>query len=338
MKTKRYLVTGGMGFIGSALVCRLMKLGHKVTVLDNASRGSLERLRDMVHDVTYANNIEIINADIRNRESVLDACKDVDCVCHLAFINGTEFFYTKPEIVLEVGIKGIANVIDGCIKNGVRELMVTSSSEVYQTPNVVPTDEKVAMSIPDPLNPRYSYAGGKIISELMAINFGRRYFERVVIIRPHNVYGPNMGWEHVIPQFVLRMKKLKELNSDNKIRFEIQGTGKQTRAFIFINDFIDGLMLAMEKGEHIGIYNIGTMDEITIEKVVIEVGKYFGIGSNDITIVPGAYAEGGTPRRCPDITKLRKLGYEPNVSLQEGLKITAKWYDENSELKIKEIK
>lgn len=195
MEKKQYLVTGGMGFIGNALVSRLVRLGHCVKVLDNSSRGSLERLRTC----TNPGNIEIIIADIRDREVVISACKGVDCVCHLAFVNGTEFFYTKPEIVLDVGVKGIINVIDGCIENGVKELVLASSSEVYQTPGTIPTDEKVAMSIPDPLNPRYSYAGGKIISELMAINFGRKYFDRVVIFRPHNVYGPDMGWEHVIP-------------------------------------------------------------------------------------------------------------------------------------------
>lgn len=347
METKRYLVTGGMGFIGNSLVHRLVKLGHQVRVLDNASRGSLERLEDICDNYpNYSNNIEIINADIRDRKSVRRACEGIDCVCHLAFINGTEYFYTKPEMVLDVGIKGIINVIDGCIKESVRELMVASSSEVYQTPNVVPTDEKVAMSIPDPLNPRYSYAGGKIISELMAINFGRKYFERVVIFRPHNVYGPDMGWEHVIPQFALRMKErikeqkeyMKETNVGHKIRFKIQGNGKQTRAFVFIDDFIDGLILVMNKGENLGIYNIGTMDEITIEKVVFEVGKYFGIRSDNITIVPGEPAEGGTPRRCPDITKIRNLGYDPRISFQDGLRITTKWYDENTDLKVKKRK
>ena len=85
-------------------------------------------------------------------------------------------------------------------------LVLASSSEVYQTPPQVPTDESAPLVVPDPLNPRYSYGGGKIISELMAINYGRKYFERVLIFRPHNVYGPDMGFEHVIPQFALRLK------------------------------------------------------------------------------------------------------------------------------------
>ena len=102
--------------------------------------------------------------------------------------------------------KGMINVIDACRAHGVGRLMLASSSEVYQTPPQVPTDESAPLVVPDPLNPRYSYGGGKIISELMAINYGRKFFERVLIFRPHNVYGPDMGCEHVIPQFALRLK------------------------------------------------------------------------------------------------------------------------------------
>jgi len=230
--------------------------------------------------------------------------------------------------VLDVGVKGIVNVIDACIKENVGELMLASSSEVYQTPPAVPTDETAPLSIPDPHNPRYSYAAGKIVSEIMAINYGRKYFKRVVIFRPHNVYGPDMGWEHVIPQFVLKMQKICKETKDKKIRFPIQGTGKQTRAFVFIEDFIDGLILLMEKGEHLGIYHVGTSEEVTIEKVAIEIGKYFG---REVEIVPGEPAKGGTPRRCPDISRMIALGYKPEYKFSDGLPIAARWYDENAE-------
>lgn len=327
MEKKRYLITGGTGFIGSALVKRLVKEDYSVKILDNNSRGVEDRLKGL------EKKIEVVNADIRDLKAVNHALKNIDSVIHLAFINGTEFFYKMPELVLDVGIKGMINVIEGCMEKGIKELILASSSEVYQTPPRIPTDENVPLSIPDPLNPRYSYAGGKIISELLAINYGRKYFERVVIFRPHNVYGPDMGWEHVIPQFVLRMKGLCEDNREKKINFPIQGSGKETRAFVFIEDFVDGLMMVLEKGEHLGIYHIGTMEEITIERAAVEVGKYFG---REISVVPGKPAEGGTTRRCPDITRMEKLGYSPLVSFEKGLKVTAKWYDENSHKRPKE--
>ena len=326
MRNKKYLVTGGTGFIGSALVKRLVREGYAVRILDSDLRGSRVRLKDVVDE------IEMVKADIRNAKAVQKACKGVDCVVHLAYLNGTEFFYTMPELVLDIAVKGMVNVIDGCIKENVRELLLASSSEVYQTPEFVPTDENVPMSVPDPLNPRYSYGGGKIISELMTINYGRKYFDRAIIFRPHNVYGPDMGWEHVIPQFAVRMKELCRNSKNKQIKFPIQGTGKEKRAFVFIDDFIEGLMLIIKKGAHLGIYNIGTQNEITIEKVAAEVGKYFG---REISIVPGAPAKGGTLRRCPDITKLKKLGYMPKTTFQKGLQITAKWYDKNSHQKPK---
>lgn len=327
-KNRKYLVTGGTGFIGSSLVKRLVKEGYEVRILDNDLRGSEERLKEI------ANKIEMIKADIRDAKSVQNACKNVGCVIHLAYINGTEFFYKKPELVLDVGVRGMINVIDGCIKNSVRELILASSSEVYQTPPVIPTGENAPMSIPDTLNPRYSYGGGKIISELMAINYGRKYFDRVAIFRPHNVYGPDMGWEHVMPQFIVKMKEICMKTNDKTIKFPIQGTGKETRAFVFIDDFIDGLMLVLKKGCHLGIYNIGTQDEISIGKVAVEVGKYFG---RKVVIAAGTPAKGGTLRRCPDITKLRKMGYNPKVAFQKGLQITAKWYSENIHKKPKSL-
>lgn len=316
----KYLLTGGTGFIGSALVRSLVEAGNQVRVLDNDLRGQATRLNDL------ASQIEIIKADIRDAKLVQEACKGMDSVCHLAYLNGTEFFYTKPELVLDIGVKGIVNIIDGCIKEGVKELILASSSEVYQTPPVIPAGEDVPLSVPNPLNPRYCYGGGKIISELMAINYGRKYFDRVIIFRPHNVYGPNMGIEHVIPQFVLRMKELCKNNKERKIRFPIQGTGEQTRAFIFIDDFMDGLMLMIEKGTHLEIYNIGTMEEITIKQVAVEVGNYF---DKELTIIPGKPAEGGTLRRCPDIARLTRLGFKPKITFKQGLKTTACWYDKN---------
>lgn len=322
---KSYLVTGGTGFLGSSLVTRLVHNGYRVRVLDNNSRGKVDRLKEVDGE------FEFIEGDIRDADKVMKVCQGMDSVCHLAYINGTEFFYSMPELVLEIAVAGMLNVLNGCIKADVGELILASSSEVYQTPSVVPTDETVPLSVPDPLNPRYSYGGGKIISELLAINYGRKFFERVLIFRPHNVYGPDMGWEHVVPQFVLRMKELSQ-QAENPLSFPIQGTGKETRAFVYIDDFTDGLSLTLEKGEHFGIYNIGTMEEITVDQVAEETARYFG---RQITIVPGKLQKGGTPRRCPDITKLSELGYTPKISFRQGLHKAAQWYDENSHLQPK---
>lgn len=320
MPKKSYLVTGGAGFIGAALVHKMIGEGYRVRVFDNQSRGSIDRLESI------KSKIDFIEGDIRDFNSVKEACRGMDGIFHLAFVNGTEFFYSKPDLVLEVGVKGIVNVIDACIANNVGELILASSSEVYQTPPVIPTDECAPLSIPDPLNPRYSYAAGKIISEIMAINYGRKHIARVIIFRPHNVYGPNMGEEHVIPQFIMRMKSLSGSSQKDPLPFPLQGTGQETRSFVFIDDFIDGVMLAAMKGKHLGLYHIGTEDEVEIRGVAKLVARHFG---RQIEIIPGKPAEGGTLRRCPDISKMKALGYAPACSLEKGLSITAEWYINN---------
>jgi nucleoside-diphosphate-sugar epimerase len=323
MNGAKILVTGGSGFIGSALVKALLRAGHAVRVLDDNSRGRARRLADVFK------NIEFVAGDIRDVDAVLRACMGMDEVHHLAFVNGTEFFYSQPDLVLDVGVRGMTNVIDACRQHGIGRLVLASSSEVYQTPPRVPTDESVPLSIPDPLNPRYSYGGGKLISELLAINFGRKYFERVLIFRPHNVYGPDMGFEHVIPQFAIRLQRLGAAQPSGAIKFQIQGTGEETRSFCYVDDLVAGVLTMRDKGEHLGIYHIGTMDEVSVAELAHEVARQAG---RDIELVHGPAAAGGTPRRCPDISKLGALGYKPRVSLKAGLALTLPWYWSNMQL------
>lgn len=320
---KKYLVTGGAGFLGRSLVKKLLYLGHQVRVFDDLSRGNKTDLFE------ESKNLEFSEGDIRNLDSVIAATKQVDGVCHLAYINGTEFFYSKPELVLDVGVKGMVNVLEACQICGVRELLLMSSSEVYQRASIVPTDETVHLSIPDPHNPRYSYGGGKIISELMAINFGRKLFKKVIIVRPHNVYGPNMGWEHVLPQFIVRLARPKSNDgSCDPVEFPIKGSGQQTRAFVYIDDFTEGVALALEKGEHLGIYHVGSQEERSIESVAHEVARCLGM---KIKIKPGESYEGETDRRCPKIDKIMALGYRPKISFSEGVSHTVQWYLNNME-------
>lgn len=317
---KRYLVTGGTGFIGSAIVRCLVHSGCQVVCYDNDSRGSSYRLNDVADDVQF------VDADIRDKEALIQAAKGVDSLVHLAFVNGTEFFYDKPKLVLDVGVRGMINVLDVCAAVGIPELVLASSSEVYQTPPMVPTDESAPLSIPDVMNPRYSYAGGKLISELMAINYGRDRFGRVLIFRPHNVYGPDMGWEHVLPQFVTRLAKSVSESVSSPVMFEMQGDGTQTRAFIHIDDFVSGVMTILSRGKHLNIYHIGTMEEITIEYAAREIARLFGV---EIEIRQLSVAQGGALRRCPDISKLKSLGFTPKISFKEGIPSLVDWYRNN---------
>ena len=309
---KNYLVTGGTGFIGAGICKMLLKLGHKVTILDNNSRGKISRL------FKIKKKIKFIKGDIRDKKKVFKSLKNIDAVIHLAYINGTKFFYEKPDLILDVAVKGLMNIFDGCIKYKIKELYLASSSEVYQTPTKIPTDEKEPLKIPNVYNPRYSYGGGKILTELMGINYGKKYFKKLVIFRPHNVYGPDMGNEHVIPEFLNRFKKMKGK------KFKIQGSGKEIRSFIFIDDFVNAFDLLLKKGKHLQIYNIGTSEKLTIIYLVKTIAKLLG---KKIIVLKSPLRKGGTKIRVPDIKLIKSIGFKQRYKIHSGLKRTIDFYN-----------
>lgn len=313
----RGVVTGGGGFIGAYLVKAMVHRGWDVVVVDNMARGDQSRFAEV------AGSVDLRTADVRDADALTAACTGADVLFHLAAINGTENFYTRPELVLDVGIRGALAAVEACQRAGVPDLVLASSAEVYQTPAQVPTDESAALMLPDSLNPRYSYGGSKIISELIAFNYGRDHFRQVQVFRPHNVYGPDMGWKHVAPQFILRALAARD-DGPGPQPFAIQGTGHETRAFAYVDDVVDGILLMQAKGGHREVYHIGNDHEVSIRDLVQATAAAVGV---DLAIVEGPAQPGGTPRRCPDIGKMRAIGYDPRVGLAEGMARTAAWYE-----------
>ena len=313
---KNFLVTGGAGFIGSSLVKSLVHSSNKITVFDNLERGKIDRLN------LIKNEVEIINGDIRDFNEVEKAAKGSDIIYHLAAVNGTENFYKYPKKVLEVGLKGILNVMDASIKHSVEHIVVASSAEVYQTPSIVPTPEREMLKIPNPLEERYSYGGSKIASELVAFNWAREA-NCVQVFRPHNIYGPDMGWKHVIPNLINKMIQIKMEGSKD---LNILGSGLQTRAFCYVDDLIDGLQIMQSKGSKNELFHIGTQEEISIKELIQVISELMEI---EVKIIPSKAPKGETEKRCPDISKMRKLGYSPNFSIRDGLKKTIEWYLNN---------
>ncbi len=299
---KKILVTGGTGFIGSAISNYFSEKGYKVTILDNNSRGKLKR-------VNKNKKIKFIYGDITKYKDVYKALKDQDYIFHLAAINGTKFFYEKPDKVLDVSCKGVINVIDVAKKLKIKNIFLASSSEVYHLPNKIPTDESEPIKIPNILNPRFSYAGGKILTELIGIN-NAKFFKKMIIFRPHNVYGNDMGQEHVIPELINKIKKAKK-------NIKMKGSGSQTRSFIFIDDFLEAFYLIFKKGKHLNIYNIGTQEQVKIidlAKLIIKIFK------KKLSIKKIQIAKGGTQHRTPNINKIKKLGFKKKFNLIKGLK------------------
>jgi len=300
------LVTGGSGFIGSAIVNYLVHRGHKVIVFDNNSRGKIKRL------LGVKNKIKFIKGDIRNKKKLLSIAGPIDTVIHLAYVNGTEYFYKKPFEILDIAVNGLINIFDFCKKKKVKNFYLASSSEVYQNPLKIPTDETEMLKIPNLHNPRYSYGGGKIISELYGLYFAKKFLKKFIIFRPHNVYGKDMGNEHVIPQFVNRFRNL----SNNKI-FKIHGSGNEIRSFIHIDDFVSGFDKIFNKGKNQEIYNIGTNEKIKISSLAKLIAK---ILNKKIKLKKINILKGSPTKRCPDIKKIKKLGFKQNISLKDGIK------------------
>ena len=304
---KKILVTGGSGFIGSAITKYLVSCGHKVTVFDNNSRGRIRRLKNI------KNKINFYKGDIRDFKKLNSIPGKFDCVVHLAYVNGTKHFYKKPFEILDIAVGGLLNVLKICKAKNVNSFYLASSSEVYQNPYKFPTDEKEMLKIPDIHNPRYSYGGGKILTELVGLHYGKKFFKKLIIFRPHNVYGADMGQEHVIPELI---KKIRKLKSNNKL--VIQGSGNETRSFIHIDDFVRALRILIKKGKHLNIYNIGTNEEVRIKYVAKTLLK---ILKKDNLIKTSKLKQGGTIRRCPDISKIKKFGFKPKIDLIKGLKL-----------------
>ncbi len=314
---KKYLITGGAGFIGAHLVKNLLDESNHVSVIDNFYRSVPERIKVFEENP----NFKIFNRDIKNLNDIKPLFGDVDCVFHLAAINGTENFYKIPVEILDVGIYGIRNVLESADFHKVKNVIVASSAEVYQTPIEIPTKEDTRLTIPDIKNPRFSYGLSKIVTESYSMNYDFKYDTKVKIFRPHNIYGPDMGFKHVIPQFISTLIKMKK---DKMSSFVSKGSLEATRAFCFISDLIEGLRILEETDTTKEIFHIGTNEEIKIEKLIDTLSSILSVSVRSKTTLDSHI--GGTSRRCPDITKMKLLGYSPKTSILEGLEKTCDWY------------
>jgi nucleoside-diphosphate-sugar epimerase len=310
---KTCLITGGTGFIGSALTRLLLERGFNVRVLDDNSRGNFRRLTDVM------DSLDIREGDIRNTDLVSKSLLGVDVVVHLAYINGTINFYERPREVLDVAIVGMQNVLEAMKVRNVPELYLASSSEVYQYPDVFPTPEAVPLVVPDPFNPRYSYGLGKIVQEFMSIH-ADTFLKRLAIFRPHNIYGPDMGFQHVIPELCAKIVAEKS----NKV--VLKGDGSQSRSFCHISDFVQGFGLLLNAEIERETFNLGTCEEVTISHLAGVIASSLG---RQIEFSTSVAPTGETNRRVPDISKIESLGFSQSMKFEAGVRDYCNWYISN---------
>jgi UDP-glucose 4-epimerase/UDP-glucuronate decarboxylase len=314
----RVLITGAAGFLGYHCTRALLEGSHELALVDDLSRHGRDAAFTTLLERPAVKFYEL-NLCAERSWDVLN--EHFDVVVHLAAINGTRHFYERPYDVLDTNVELLRRLLAWHRRSSPEARIVwTSSSEVYGgMPGVrLPTDEATPVGIDDVFNPRYSYAVSKLAGELLLISYGRQHGARFTIIRPHNVYGPRMGHDHVVPEFIGRLLRRED-------PFRIHG-GETTRAFCHVDDFTRGLVGAVTSPAADGqVVNLGDdRHEITIRDLADRLFRIAG-HTPRVEILPGP--AGGPARRCPALDKARTLlDYRPRVGLDDGLRRTFEWY------------
>ncbi|MDP3940262.1 MAG: NAD-dependent epimerase/dehydratase family protein [Deltaproteobacteria bacterium] len=315
----RILVLGGAGFIGYHLASRLAGEGHALTLVDDLSRGR----RDQELQALCARpNVALVEADL-TRPGALDALpRQWEQVYMLAAVVGVRNVETDPARVIRVNARSVLEVLDWLPGRG-EVIFFASTSETYAGGVAagalpVPTPEDVPLSVPDVAAPRFAYAASKILGEAAVIHAARARRLPFVVGRFHNVYGPRMGADHVIPELSLRAIRRED-------PFRLYGAA-QRRAFCHVSDAVEAMtrLVALEAawGRIVNIGNDG--EETTVEnllRVILRETRF----EPAIQHLPAP--AGSVDRRCPDLTRLRALtGFAPKVSLEAGVGETFAWY------------
>ena len=319
----KVLVTGGAGFIGFHLVKYLIKkTGYEVHLVDNLSRGKMDS--DLKELLNFS-SVHFTQADLTDCRAFSLFDSDYNYIYHLAAIIGVKNVLEHPDNVLYVNAISLLNLLEW-IKNhkeNLKRLLFTSTSEVYAGTLKhygipIPTPETVNLTVEDIYAPRTTYALSKMYGESACLTYASKYHIPVTIVRYHNVYGPRMGFSHVIPELFVRASREKEQLGVYSVN--------HTRAFCYVDDAIEATVKLAESEQSINeIVHVGnSKEEISIEQLA----KYIiDMINPSLLLKPLGEQEGSTSRRCPDTKKLEQLtGFTPKISLQEGLKKSWGWY------------
>ena len=316
---KKVLILGGAGFVGSNLAKFLIQ--NRETDLTLADY-TFARDPSEYFTEQEIQSINFVQDDFTSSAAFKTLDLDFDFVYMLASVVGVNNTLDHPDEVIRVNTSLILNCLEWLKTTAVKRVLFTSTSETYSgTTEVleypIPTDEQVPLCIQDVSDPRFTYAITKILGESAFLNYAKKCDFEATVVRYHNAFGPDMGFKHVIPHLVERFM-------NNESPFRMYGHD-QTRAFSYIDDTVEGTVLAMESDMAAGeIFHIGSSQEISIEELIRAVGEIMGY--------PGRYVEaptfpGSVSRRCPDISKAKRLlGYNPQIDWKVGLASTVEWY------------
>ncbi len=306
----KVLVTGGAGFLGSHLCERLLSEGHSVICLDNFLTGKRENIEPFFKNPHF----QLLESDASKYISV-DG--NLDAVFHLASVASPVYYTKYPIQTLKSGALGSHNTL-GLAKDKKCRYLLASTSEVYGDPQVHPQTENYWGHV-NTIGIRGAYDESKRFAEALAMAYYRMHAVEIRIARIFNTYGPRMALAdgRVVPAFMSQAIRNEPIT--------IHGDGSQTRSFCFVSDLIEGLIRLLEKGPHEPV-NIGNPQEMTMKQIAEEIVRLANSKSL-ITYVPRPVDD--PERRRPDITLAKKLlGWEPRVSLQDGLRQTLSWFQQ----------
>jgi len=327
----KVLVTGGLGFIGSHLCKQLIDHGCYVRCFDNLSRGRLNNVSEIMKKPNV--NFEFVKGDLLNFDEVLRAVTDVDVIYHLGAIVGVKNYVENPLKVIEVNVIGTHNLLEVARKKDISKLVFASTSEIYGKNLGIPLKEDAERILGTTSIDRWCYSTSKALDEHACYAYYRQHGLKIVILRYFNAYGPKQecsDYGGVISVFIRRVM------SDQPP--QVHGDGKQTRSFTYIDDIINGTILASRKEAAIGkTFNLGSTQETSILELANLIIQLAGKESRLKPIfIPykefyGPFYE-DVERRVPDLTKARRiLGYKPKISLEQGLLKTIQWYKQHPE-------
>lgn len=312
LKGKRFLVTGGAGFIGSHLVDRLLKEDvEEIVVFDNFARGGIYNLKEALK----SNRVKLfeVKGDITREDEVNRAAENIDGVFHMASLclaHCQDF----PASCFDVNVKGTFNILNACVKNGINRLIFSSSSSVYGNALYSPIDEK------HPFDNRNFYGASKIAGEALCRAFHYKYDLPFLSLRYMNVYGPRQDYMGAYVAII--MKVIDRLQQD--LAPIVHGNGLQAFDFIYVKDVCEANILSMKSEKTDDVYNISTGIQTNITeltKLIIKImGKEYDIiyeSVNDKTLV--------TDRIGSTEKAKRELEFVANTSLEEGLRKTIEW-------------
>jgi dTDP-glucose 4,6-dehydratase len=308
---KNIFVTGGAGFIGSALVRELLTEGSNIVIYDNFASGDRSNIEEIKDRVT------LIKGDIRDPE-IVNHLKEhkIDCVFNLAAEPYIPHCYDRPKNFFEVNANGALNIMLSSKEAGVARILQYSSSEVYGTAQYVPMDEH------HPTIPCSTYAVSKLAADRLCYTLYHEQDLPIIIMRQFNTYGPRETHPYIIPELIT------QLSNSNKLKL---GNIKARRDLTYIDDSAKGAVALMKCDEAVGeVVNLGYGQDWSVEELAYIIAKLMGHDSIEIEVEDVRLRPLDVERLQCNYFKAHKLiGWDPKVGIEEGLGRTIEWYKEN---------